>query len=1321
MAEKDIPAKVAERPKAPTEKTSETVVSTLQDIQSGDGRLIHKPAAGATEVVTVHDGEKLSFAFSMSDVKVGLVDVDLILKFADGAKIILLEFSLQIMSEITPEMLFNGELIEAQQILAKLGTVSISDDTSELNFSTDSADNVAEQSSTSESEEPSENEGSPAVEIVEVEAQEFSTPNSSDSSGPATGEGVAEEERARIDENLAESDDTSKRNADDSSSSSALSDDTASSDGDFDIPVAGMEIKLFGVAKSSQIVQPSGVTEIRGGAAVLPAETDDDFDIQRTIEDVTGTSGSDIIYADNPDIAPQGFSVRRLEITVELPISGYQPISVRISGVQDGASILGATPVDDAFVLVPSADDPNIFIVDLQYVLPTSSTPINANGFQGEFTLTFEFEIYNSAAQEFSQALGSAQFGVRRVDVVEDTEVVNSSSGQQVYVLASNPPGNNIDAGDGDDKVIAAAGVDVISGGSGTDTISYDMSHEAITVDLETQIVSRGYAEGDTISGFENVEGSDFDDILLGSSGDNVITGGAGADTIDGRGGVDTLSYETSDAGVSVDLGAGTGTGGDAQGDVIANVENIKGSDFDDTLTGDGFANVLDGGLGDDALSGGAGADVLNGGAGDDRLEGGAGADQISGGDGFDTVEYSGSASAVDVNLDLGTASGGDAAGDSLFDIENLSGSSHDDTLTGDSTDNVLSGRDGDDVLAGLGGADTLVGGAGSDTADYSLSGAAVTINLADGTSIGGDAQGDSFSDIENLRGSALDDNLTGDAGDNTLDGGDGDDMLIGGAGADTIIGGLGTDKVDFSDSNDGVNVDLVTGTGSGGDADGDSYSGLENIDGSRQDDSLRGGAGINILDGGLGDDVLEGGAGGDHLHGGDGSDTASYAHSTGAVTVDLSTSSGSGADATGDHFISIENLLGSDFDDELRGNEQDNTLDGGLGNDRLIGGAGADELRGSGGIDTADYSASGNGVTVDLTLNSGLGGDAEGDRFSDVENVTGSDYIDVITGHDGDNQLEGGDGGDTLIGRDGADILLGEAGADNLDGGGGADQLLGGSENDALDGGAGDDTLDGGTGDDVLTGGAGADDLDGGAGIDRIEYQGSSTGVTIDLAAGTGVGGDADGDTISNIEHVTGSLLDDDLSGDANDNVLAGSQGNDRLDGRAGNDTIDGGLGDDQLIGGAGADTLDGGLGNDSADYSASGAGVTVNLETGSGTGGDAQGDVLTGIENVTGSAFDDVLTGDALSNDLTGGTGDDLLIGGAGADGLDGGAGADTVDYSASSDAVTAYLDGTGGVGGDAAGDTISNVEHLVGSNLGDHLEGDITDDILEGRSWQ
>jgi serralysin len=209
-----------------------------------------------------------------------------------------------------------------------------------------------------------------------------------------------------------------------------------------------------------------------------------------------------------------------------------------------------------------------------------------------------------------------------------------------------------------------------------------------VTVDLGAGTGSGGDAAGDTIANFENVVGSANADNITGDSGDNVIEGGAGADTLDGAGGSDTASYAGSTLAVNVSLASGSGSGGDAQGDVLSNIENLIGSGWDDTLTGDSGDNVIEGGLG---------ADVIDGGAG------------------IDTVSYAGSAAAVTVDLGASTASGGDAAGDTLSNIEGITGSNYDDVLTGDSGDNTLAGGMGDDTISGGAGDDTLTGDAGSD------------------------------------------------------------------------------------------------------------------------------------------------------------------------------------------------------------------------------------------------------------------------------------------------------------------------------------------------------------------------------------------------------------------------------------------------------------------------------------------------------------------------------------------------------------------------------------------------------------------------------
>ena len=187
---------------------------------------------------------------------------------------------------------------------------------------------------------------------------------------------------------------------------------------------------------------------------------------------------------------------------------------------------------------------------------------------------------------------------------------------------------------------------------------------------------------------------------------------------------------------VDANLSTSSGLGGDAQGDSYATIENLIGSAGDDVLTGDVNANTLDGA------------------AGDDRLVGGVGSDELIGGAGLDEADYSASASAVTVNLTTGFGAGGDAAGDTLATIENVTGSAGDDVLTGDAAANVLDGDAGDDVLAGRGGADTLDGGAGTDAVDYADSAAAVTVNLATNAGTGGEAQGDSYTSIEDAIGS---------------------------------------------------------------------------------------------------------------------------------------------------------------------------------------------------------------------------------------------------------------------------------------------------------------------------------------------------------------------------------------------------------------------------------------------------------------------------------------------------------------------------------------------------------------------------------------
>ncbi len=582
-------------------------------------------------------------------------------------------------------------------------------------------------------------------------------------------------------------------------------------------------------------------------------------------------------------------------------------------------------------------------------------------------------------------------------------------------ILIADASDDVLDGGAGDDILVGGGGQDQLIGGTGIDTASYVGAVFGVFASLSDPSVNTGDAFGDTYSGIENLTGSATDDVLIGDAGNNVLDGGAGDDDLIGGAGADTLiggtgtntaSYETAISGVVASLADLSINTGDAAGDTYSNITELDGSDFDDTLIGDAGDNVLDGGDGNDILTGGAGADTLLGGAGNN------------------TASYSTATAKVTVNLSNIYDNTGDALGDGYSNIENLAGSSFDDTLTGDSADNVLDGAAGNDTLDGGTGSDILIGGAGadhmtggtgSDTASYVTATVSVTASLATPADNTGDAAGDTYNSIENLAGSNFDDTLFGDAGDNTLDGGAGNDVLIGGAGDDSLVGGLGSDTASYASSAIAIVASLATPSVNTGDAAGDSYDSIENLEGSSFDD---------ILTGDAGDNVLTGDAGADQLDGGAGSDSAGYTTSTAGVTASLANRSDNTGDAAGDTYVSIENLIGSSFNDILTGDAGDNVLTGGAGADQLIGGAGSD---------TAGYATAVAGVIASLSDTSVNTGDAAGDTYDSIENLIGSAFNDTLTGDAGDNVLNGGAGDDILNGGHGIDTLTGGAGKDTF------------------------------------------------------------------------------------------------------------------------------------------------------------------------------------------------------------------------------------------------------------------------------------------------
>jgi len=942
---------------------------------------------------------------------------------------------------------------------------------------------------------------------------------------------------------------------------------------------------------------------------------------------------------------------------------------------------------------------------------------------------------------------------------------------------------NLLTGGTGNDKLYGSTGDDTLTGGAGSDVFAINKSPNSTGIITDFNVAAVGEAisllgfsnpvdfahlnftqsGNDTIINLEEnqkiilknvvystlkaanfdsnsiINGTDLNDVMIGTpgndtikalAGDDKIYSDEGSDIIDGGTGVDTIYYGYSYNPIVVDLSIATGQiGGDADGDIISNIENVIGTRGNDVIIGNSANNLL---------------------------IGGAGADRLDGGAGIDTVSYLDSKGSVLVNLQNTSQSWADASGDTLFNIENIIGSNSLDVLTGNAGNNIISGMGGNDEIVGGAGADVIDGGAGIDKVVYAASASGVTVDIASTVAqIGGDAQGDILSNIEDITGTSFDDILKGndlanrisagggnnivygrggddvilvgdiiggndtfygDAGNDELYGSVGDDMLIGGSGADVLYGGSDTDTVSYADSTAAVNVNLgITTAQSGGDAAGDilAAADIENLIGSAYNDTLAGSSLYNKIDGGAGidtmsysnstaavivnlgvttaqsggyadgdtlfnieniigsayNDILTGSSVANRIDGNSGADTVSYANSTAAVSINLGiTTAQTGGDSTGDTLFNVENIIGSAYNDTLLGDTFANTI---------TGGAGADNIDGAAGIDTVSYSDSTAAVNINLGITTAQsGGYAAGDILANIENITGSKYNDILTGNSIANSIDGGSGTDTVSYSNSTAAVTVNLGVTTAQSGGyAAGDILANIEN--ITGSVFADILTGNTGNNIIIGGAGADNLDGSTGIDTVSYASSTAAVVVNLGITTAQsGGDAQGDILVNIESILGSAYNDTLTGNSV------------------------------------ANKIDGGSGTDTVSYINSTAAVTVNLGvTTAQTGGYAAGDTLFSIENLIGSAYNDTLKGNSGNN---------IITGGVGADRIDGSTGTDTVSYVTSAAGVNVNLGvTTAQAGGDAAGDTLVSIESIIGSAYSDTFTSGSVANKIDGSS--
>ena len=432
--------------------------------------------------------------------------------------------------------------------------------------------------------------------------------------------------------------------------------------------------------------------------------------------------------------------------------------------------------------------------------------------------------ITTSWAQTPPQCLGKTATLVAQSD--EPHDIVGTQGND---VIVAGPRDDRIEGRGGNDTICGAGGSDVITPGLGDDDIdggthqaggdfvSYFVAPEGangkgVTVDLEGLGGFNATGEGDdTLVNVENVAGSPFadtirgnstDNLLLGAGGDDVIFGrdgtddmqgeggddvlspGNGTDKVNGNDGSDTVSFRGALDSVVVNLAQRTATGGWGA-ETLDSIENVAGSNYPDSISGDHEINLLFGYKGDDTLFGSGGdpdtasasdADVLQGGADNDLMYGGNGIDVLDGGPNTkagDTVSYEDAYGEVVANLTTNRAEpDGWGSSDTFEGVENLIGSYGEVTFTGDNGPNKIVGCNHHDVIKGLGGDDVIYGGLENDVID------------------GGDGN-------DRILGQDGDDVISGGPDNDTLSGGLHNDTLIGNAGKDDANGSKGTDRCD--------------------------------------------------------------------------------------------------------------------------------------------------------------------------------------------------------------------------------------------------------------------------------------------------------------------------------------------------------------------------------------------------------------------------------------------------------------------------------------------------------------------------------------------
>ena len=1017
-----------------------------------------------------------------------------------------------------------------------------------------------------------------------------------------------------------------------------------------------------------------------------------------------------IVASSGNDTVTGGSGVNFLDfanMTVGLTASLTGTSGVMVVGgeVVSFANIEGLIAPDYASTLTGNGRGDSLVggVADDTFALGIASGSDTVNGMGGTNFLDFS-EMSGGLTASLSAGTGTV---IANGDTVTYTNIEGIIAPNAASTLTGGGTGGTLIGGGANDTfIVATSGMDSVDGEGGTNfldfaqmslglTTAFTEGSGTLTIGSETVVYANieGLIAPNAAS---TITGNGGGDSLVGGSGnDTFVVAASGSDTVNGEGGINFLDFVQLGAGLTGSLVTGSGVltvGGETV--VYSNIEGLIAPNYDSTLTGDGHTDTLIGGSGNDTF-----------------IPAATGTDHVDGEGGINFLDLAKMTSGLTAAL---SASGGTltAGGETVVyaNIEGLIAPNYASTLTGNgSTDSLIGGSAADTFFVAASGTDFVDGEGGNNVLDFVnlTTGLTATLVAAGGT-ITTAAETVSYANIEALVAPNYASTLTGSGTGDTLQGGSANDTFIPAVnGNDTVNGEGGVNFLDFAQLGVGLTASLVA---SGGTLSANGvtvvYSNIEGLIAPDIASTLTGnGAGESLVGGAANDTFIAAASGSDYVDGEGGVNFLDFAKLTGGLTATLVASGGT-ISANGETVVyaNIEGLIAPNHASTLTGDGAGDTLLGGSANDTLIVAlSGSDTVDGEGGVNFLDFANMTSGLTAAFAGGSGsitVGGETV--AYANIEGLIAPNFASTLTGAGTGESLVGGSANDTFIPAvSGTDSINGEGGVNFLDfaqlstgltatlvAAGGtlaangvtvvyaniegliapntASTLTGDGAGDSLVGGSGNDTF--------VVGVGGSDTVDGEGGINFISFAGMTAGLTAALAASSSgsvayTGGGSGTIAYANIEGVIAPNFA---------STITGSGGGESLIGGTGNDTF-------ILTGGS--NYVDGEAGSNWVNFAQAASGITVNLSTGSTSGGAS--DTLANIESVVGSPYNDtIIANDALNT-------------------VDGGAGVNLLNLSALSDGVTLNLKlGTMIETGISGTKSVLNIENVVGSNNGDTL---------------